>query len=64
MHWESWTFSRIPAEPEEAWSVTRGHQADMQRGTGVVWQFRANKEAQKSLPIKHLHVAVMECFII
>ncbi len=22
MHWESWTISRIPAEPEEAWSVT------------------------------------------
>ncbi len=22
MHWESWTVSSIPAEPEEAWSVT------------------------------------------
>ncbi len=22
MHWESWTVSNIPAEPEEAWSVT------------------------------------------
>ncbi len=38
MHWEFWTVSSILAEPEEAWSVTRGHQADMQRGTGVVSQ--------------------------
>ncbi len=22
MHWESWTISRIPARPKEAWSVT------------------------------------------
>ncbi len=22
MHWKSWTVSSIPAEPEEAWSVT------------------------------------------
>ncbi len=35
MHWESWTISRIPAEPEEDWSVPGGHQADMPRGTGV-----------------------------
>ncbi len=35
---ESWTVSSIPAEPEEAWSVTGGHQADMPRGTGVASQ--------------------------
>ncbi len=28
-----------------------GHQADMQRGTGVVSQYRASKEAQSLFPV-------------
>ncbi len=59
MHWESWTFSSIPAEPEV---LQVGHQADMQRGTEAVSQY-SQQRSPESLPMKQigLHMAVIEC---
>ncbi len=39
MHWESSLGPLVASQQSlKAWSVTGGHRADMQRGTGVVSQ--------------------------
>ncbi len=64
MHWDSWTVSRssIPAEPEEAWSVTSraapGSHAAWDRSSLTVERL-SQQRSPESLPMHNrLHVAV------
>ncbi len=50
MHWESWTVSSIPAEPEEAWSVTSralGSHAAWDQSSLTVEPVERNPESRK-----------------
>ncbi len=54
MHRESWTVSRIPAEPEEAWSVT-----SRTLGWHAAWDQSRHSRPEKKP--RALNVAVIEC---
>ena len=54
LHWESWSISRIPAEPAKRLGVLQvGHPADMQWNRSRAYS-RASKEARILFPFTWL----------